>query len=159
MCQRCPGRGRERSPHETLKVKHRLCQRPRDAGVARTVGCLPRRAGNKEWNQPGRETCAVVNKAGSLKSTLTLDMRSEDSRMLCICLKKIQKCHQNMFSFSSRFRVCSSSDCPQQAAVSTLQSGLSPIDAHCFALSVPASPRSSHPFPWLFFLYLTSFLC
>lgn len=46
--------GLERSLHGTVKVKSRLSWRPQDVGEARTVRYLPRRAANREWNQPQR---------------------------------------------------------------------------------------------------------
>ena len=53
----------EKPLHEAVKLKLGLSWRSQDARDARLLGNLPRRADNREWNQPKRKKCVVVNKA------------------------------------------------------------------------------------------------
>ena len=46
--------GLERPLHEAVKLKPGLPWKPQDVGDARTVGYLPEKTANREWNQPKR---------------------------------------------------------------------------------------------------------
>jgi hypothetical protein len=42
----------------------------------RTIGYLPRKAANREWNDPKRKKCVAINtaeKSGDIKNALTSD--------------------------------------------------------------------------------------
>ena len=55
--------GIERPLCEAVRVKPGLPWGPEDVGDVRFVGYLPKRAANREWSQPKRKKCVVVNKA------------------------------------------------------------------------------------------------
>ena len=46
---------------EAVKVKPGLGWKPQDAGNARVLGYLPRKATDREWNQTKTKKCTVVN--------------------------------------------------------------------------------------------------
>jgi hypothetical protein len=72
--------GLERPFCESVKVKPGLPWRPQDVGDAIVVGCLPRRAANKEWNQTKTEKHFAVNKAERIwNSEECLDIRHGDA--------------------------------------------------------------------------------
>ena len=53
--------GSQTLEQEAIKLK--LPWRPQDGIYARAVGHLPRKAANREWNQPKRKKCLGVIKA------------------------------------------------------------------------------------------------
>ena len=60
-----------------MKLRPGLPWRPQNVQDARVVTYLPRKAANREWNQPKRKKCVAVNEmkeGGDLKSMLTSDM-------------------------------------------------------------------------------------
>lgn len=60
---------------------------PQEVRGSRAMGCLPVRAANKEWDQPRRKKCAVVNAAeSSWKSTLAADMEMQSSKLALLVL-------------------------------------------------------------------------
>ena len=73
--------GLERPVCESVKVKPGLPWRPQDVGKARAAEYLPRRAANREWNQPRRKKCVVVNKVErNWRSEKHFDVRYGDAK-------------------------------------------------------------------------------
>ena len=66
---------------EQEAVKLKLTWRPQDVKDARATGCLPRKAANRECNQPRRQNLGAVNKdekgVGDLKTALPSDMEMQ----------------------------------------------------------------------------------
>ena len=91
-------------PLEQEVVKLKLPWIPQDVRDVRIVGYLPRKAANREWNQPKRTKfvaagCQICQQqstrmkgVGDLKSTLTLDMemRSLEFAQLVFGLALVQ---------------------------------------------------------------------
>ena len=77
---------------EQEAVKLKLTWGPQDVKDARATGCLPRKAANREWNQPRRKKLVAVIKnekgVGYLKTALTSDMemQSLEFAQLVACL-------------------------------------------------------------------------
>ena len=72
----------ERLLCEAVKMKPGLPWRPQDAGDVRAMGYLPRKAANREDNQPKRKKCVVVNKAErSWRSEESVDVRCGDAEV------------------------------------------------------------------------------
>lgn len=63
MRQGCPYVETQRSVFMKLVVRPGLPWRPQGVRDARVLGCLPRRAANKEWNQHKGNKCVALNKA------------------------------------------------------------------------------------------------
>ena len=55
--------GLERPLCEAVKLKPGLPWRTQDVRDAKIMGYLPRRAANREWNQPKRKKCVAVTEA------------------------------------------------------------------------------------------------
>ena len=49
---------------EQEAVKLKLTWGPQDYNDAKATGCLPRKAANREWNQPMKKNFVAVNKEG-----------------------------------------------------------------------------------------------
>jgi hypothetical protein len=82
--------GSQKLKQEAVTLK--LTWRTQDVQDARAVGYLPRKAANREWNQPRREKFPAVNKdekgTGDLKTTLTsaTEMQSLEIAQQVFCL-------------------------------------------------------------------------
>lgn len=59
----------EKPFHEAVKMYSDLCWRCQDVGKAKVLACLPRRATYRKENQPKREKCALVIKAGGTETS------------------------------------------------------------------------------------------
>ena len=82
---------------EAVKLKPGLPWRTQDVRDARVVGYLPRRAANREWNQPKRKKCAAVSKAElSWRSEEHLDIRHGDAEF-GVCPAGFQSCFVPVF--------------------------------------------------------------
>jgi hypothetical protein len=70
----------------------KLTWRPQDVKDARAMGYLPRKAANREWNQPRRKKFVAVNKnekgTEDLETALTSDMKMQSLELaqLVFCL-------------------------------------------------------------------------
>ena len=63
-----------------MKLKPGLPWRSQDVGDARVMGCLLRKADNREWNQPKRKKwlrSTKLSRVGDLKRALTSDMEMQ----------------------------------------------------------------------------------
>lgn len=64
---------------QAVKVKPGLPWRPQDVGDSRALGYLLRKAADREWSQPKREKCLVVNKSErNWRSEECFDIRHGD---------------------------------------------------------------------------------
>ena len=93
----CHG-GPERPLCEAVKMKPGLPWRPQDIGDARVMWYLPRRAANRVWNQPKRETHVAVNKAE--RSWGSEDIRHGDADF-GVCPAGFQSCFGPVFPHSA----------------------------------------------------------
>lgn len=81
--------GQERPLGEAVKVKPGLLWRPQDVGDARAVGYLPRRAANREWDQPRREVCCGQQRWNRLRSEEHSDIRRGDLELELLCWSSV----------------------------------------------------------------------
>jgi hypothetical protein len=58
-----------------MEVKPKLCWRPQDVEHSRPLIYLPRRAANREWNQPKKEACVVEKEAKNAEPSKLSDLR------------------------------------------------------------------------------------
>lgn len=75
----------ERPLWEAVKVTMWLPWRPQDVRDARAMEFLPKRAANRDWNQPKKKKCMQsikLNRVGDLKRISTLDMEMQSSEFV-----------------------------------------------------------------------------
>lgn len=75
--------GTERSLDKAVKVKPELCRKSQHTDDAKAMRHPPRRAADRQWNQPRGEKCATGSKAGRAEQSrpLTPDTDRQDLKL------------------------------------------------------------------------------
>ena len=90
---------------EAVKLKPGLPWRLHEVGDARAMGFLPRKAANREWNQPKRKKCVAVNNVEkSWRSEERFDIRHGNAEF-GVCPAGFRSCFGPVFPHSAPFPV------------------------------------------------------